>query len=31
LGSLNGTYMLGERVDRAPLKNGNDVQIGKFK
>ena len=31
LGSLNGTYMLGERVDRAPLKNGSDVQIGKFK
>ena len=31
LGSLNGTYMLGDRVDRAPLKNGNDVQIGKFK
>lgn len=31
LGSLNGSYMLGERVDRAPLKNGSDVQIGKFK
>jgi len=31
LGSLNGSYMMGERVDRAPLKNGSDVQIGKFK
>lgn len=31
LGSLNGSYMLGERVDRAPLENGSDVQIGKFK
>lgn len=31
LGSLNGSYMLGERVDRAQLKNGSDVQIGKFK
>lgn len=31
LGSLNGTYMLGQRVDRAPLENGSDVQIGKFK
>lgn len=30
LGSLNGSYMLGERVDRAPLKNGSDVQIGKI-
>jgi pSer/pThr/pTyr-binding forkhead associated (FHA) protein len=31
LGSLNGSYMLGQRVDRAPLRNGSDVQIGKFK
>ena len=31
LGSLNGTYMLGQRVDRATLENGSDVQIGKFK
>jgi len=31
LGSLNGTYMLGERVDHAPLTNGSEVQVGKFK
>ena len=31
LGSLNGTYMLGERVDQALLTNGCDVQVGKFK
>lgn len=31
LGSLNGTYVGGELVDRAPLADGTDVQIGKFR
>jgi len=29
--SLNGTYVNGERVDRAPLQNGAEVRIGKFR
>jgi hypothetical protein len=29
--SLNGTYVNGERVDRAALKNGAEVRIGKFR
>jgi pSer/pThr/pTyr-binding forkhead associated (FHA) protein len=29
--SLNGTYVNGERVDRAPLVNGAEVRIGKFR
>lgn len=29
-GSLNGTYVNGVRVDRAPLGDGDVVQIGKF-
>lgn len=29
-GSLNGTYINGVRVDRAPLKDGDIVQIGTF-
>ncbi len=29
-GSLNGTYVNRERVDEAPLSNGDEVQIGKF-
>ena len=29
--SLNGTYVNGERVDRATLVNGAEVQIGKFR
>ena len=29
--SLNGTYVDGERVDRAPLANGAEVRIGKFR
>lgn len=29
--SLNGTYVNGERVDRAPLKDGDHLQVGKFK
>jgi len=30
-GSLNGTYLNGQRIDTAPLSNGDEVQIGKFK
>lgn len=30
LGSLNGTYFDGVRVDRAPLHDGAEVQIGKY-
>lgn len=29
--SLNGTYVNGERVDRAALINGSEVRIGKFR
>lgn len=29
--SLNGTYVNGERVDRASLSNGAEVRIGKFR
>ncbi|MEN2741234.1 FHA domain-containing protein [Microbacterium sp. X-17] len=29
--SLNGTYVNGERVDRAVLENGAEVRIGKFR
>ncbi len=29
--SLNGTYVNGERVDRAELRNGDEVRIGKFR
>lgn len=29
--SLNGTYVNGERVDRARLGNGSEVRIGKFR
>ena len=29
--SLNGTYVNGERVDRAVLVNGAEVRIGKFR
>jgi hypothetical protein len=31
VGSLNGTYLNRERIDEAELKNGDEVQIGKFK
>lgn len=31
LGSLNGTYVNGERVDVTKLASGDEVQIGKFK
>lgn len=30
-GSLNGTYLNGARVDEAPLANGDEVQIGRYK
>ena len=30
-GSLNGTYVNRERIEEAPLANGDEVQIGKFK
>ena len=29
--SLNGTYVEGERVDRAVLTNGDEVRVGKFR
>ena len=31
VGSLNGTYVNRQRVDRALLAHGDEVQIGKFK
>jgi pSer/pThr/pTyr-binding forkhead associated (FHA) protein len=31
LGSLNGTYFDGVRVDRALLSDGAEVQVGKFR
>jgi len=31
VGSLNGTYLNRERIDAAPLTNGDEVQIGKFR
>ena len=31
VGSLNGTYVNRERIDKAELKNGDEIQIGKFK
>ena len=31
VGSLNGTYLNRERVDRATLHNGDELQIGTFK
>ncbi|GAA4401019.1 oxoglutarate dehydrogenase inhibitor Odhl [Tsukamurella soli] len=31
VGSLNGTYVNREPVDSAPLSNGDEVQIGKFR
>ena len=30
-GSLNGTYLNRERVDRGPLRDGDELQIGSFK
>ena len=31
VGSLNGTYLNRERIDRAVLSNGDELQIGKFR
>jgi pSer/pThr/pTyr-binding forkhead associated (FHA) protein len=31
VGSLNGTYVNQERIDRAPLRQGDELQIGKFR
>ncbi len=31
VGSLNGTYVNRERIDEAPLRHGDELQIGKFK
>ena len=31
VGSLNGTYVNRERIEEAPLGNGDVVQVGKFK
>ena len=31
VGSLNGTYLNRERIDEAPLRTGDELQIGKFK
>ena len=31
VGSLNGTYVNRDRVEEAPLSNGDELQIGKFK
>ncbi len=30
-GSLNGTYLNRERIDRSPLTSGDEIQIGKYK
>jgi hypothetical protein len=31
VGSLNGTYVNRERIDEAPIANGDELQVGKFK
>ena len=31
VGSLNGTYLNRERVEESPIKNGDELQVGKFK
>ena len=31
LGSLNGTYVNQERIDRMLLRHGDELQIGKFR
>ena len=31
LGSLNGTYVTGVRVDETMLESGDEIQVGKFK
>ena len=30
-GSLNGTYVNQQRVDEAPLQQGDELQVGKFR
>jgi len=30
-GSLNGTYLNRERIESAPMANGDEIQIGKFR
>jgi len=30
-GSLNGTYVNQERIDEAPLRQGDELQVGKFR
>lgn len=30
MGSMNGTYLNGSRVDQSPLKTGDEIQIGKY-
>ena len=31
VGSLNGTYLNRERIEQASLRNGDELQIGKFR
>jgi pSer/pThr/pTyr-binding forkhead associated (FHA) protein len=31
VGSLNGTYLNRQRVEESPIKNGDELQVGKFK
>jgi pSer/pThr/pTyr-binding forkhead associated (FHA) protein len=31
LGSLNGTYVNGERIDEAELTHGDQIQLGKYR
>ena len=31
VGSLNGTYLNRERIEDAPLRNGDELQIGRFR
>jgi hypothetical protein len=31
VGSLNGTYLNRERIERAPVDSGDEVQVGKFR
>jgi pSer/pThr/pTyr-binding forkhead associated (FHA) protein len=31
VGSLNGTYLNRERIEKAPVGNGDEVQVGKFR
>jgi pSer/pThr/pTyr-binding forkhead associated (FHA) protein len=31
VGSLNGTYLNRERIEQAPVHNGDEVQVGKFR